>query len=136
MKIDGPKTSDWPTYLATINVPPAQAVADLHLLGWAPGFLDALQQMQIYQGNQIPPAGLNTSYFNNPTVNSLLSRAAAQTNTAKRKLEYYQAAKIVWDDAPSIFLWYQRFPIVYSTKVKGVSYLPNEKFQTVYAQPA
>lgn len=135
LKVDGPSTSDWPSYVGAVNKPPPND-DELHLLGWAPGYLDALQQMEIYQGNQIPPAGLNTSYFNNPTVNRLLAQAAAQPNSAKRKLEYYQASKIVWEEAPSIFLWYQKFPIVHTTKVKGVSYLPNEKFQTVYAEPA
>lgn len=135
LKVNGPTTSDWPSYVAAVNQAPPNT-DELHLLGWAPSYLDAQQQMEIYQGNQIPPAGLNTCYFDNPTVNKMLGEAASQTNAGKRKKEFYQAAKIVWEDCPSIFLWYQKFPIVYSTRVKGVSYLPNEKFLTVYAEPA
>jgi peptide/nickel transport system substrate-binding protein len=42
----------------------------------------------------------------------------------------------VWNDAPWIFLWVQRFPIVYSAKVTGIESLPNEKFYALYARPA
>ena len=40
------------------------------------------------------------------------------------------------EEAPWIFLWVQKFPIVYSAKVKGVGSLANEKFSTMYAEPA
>jgi peptide/nickel transport system substrate-binding protein len=136
VNVQGPQTMDWPTYLATINVPPDQASVDAHLLGWAPGYLDASQQMTIFDGSSIPKKGLNTSYYDNPQVNALLQKAATETNRQARAQEYCQAEKIVWNDAPWIFLWVQRFPIVYSAKVKGVSYVPNESFDTTYAQPA
>ena len=42
----------------------------------------------------------------------------------------------MWEDAPWIFLWVQRFPIVYSVKIAGIGSLPNGKFSTLYAQPA
>jgi peptide/nickel transport system substrate-binding protein len=42
----------------------------------------------------------------------------------------------VWKEAPWIFLWSQRFPIVHSSEVQGISYLPNEKFDAIYAEPA
>ncbi len=92
--------------------------------------------MTIFDGTEVPKKGLNTSYYNNPQVNALLQKAATETNRQARAQEYCQAEKIVWNDAPWIFLWVQRFPIVYSAKVKGVSYVPNESFNTVYAQPA
>jgi len=136
VKVDGPKTSDWPTYLGTINVPPASSSVDLHLLGWAPGFLDASQAMTQFQSSQWPSAGLATSYYKNPEVDSLLAKANSESDQAARQADYCAASKLVWNDAPWLFLWVQRFPMVTSAKVTGVQAIPNESFYTVYASPA
>jgi peptide/nickel transport system substrate-binding protein len=48
---------------------------------------------------------------------------------------YCQLNKIIWDDAPWLFLWTQRFPIVYSAKVTNISSDPTEKFDALYAEP-
>lgn len=136
VKVDGPRTMDWPTYLGTINVPPAKASVDLHLLGWAPGYLDASQAMVQFQSSQWPPAGLATSYYNNSQVNSLLAKANSESDQAARQSDYCSASKLIWDDAPWIFLWVQRFPMVTTAKVTGVKSIPNESFYTVYASPA
>ena len=136
VKVDGPKTMDWPTYLGTVNVPPAKASVDLHLLGWAPGFLDAYQGMVQFQSNQWPPTGLATSYYKNPEVESLLGKAATESDQSARQNDYCNASKQIWKDAPWIFLWVQKFPIVTTSKVVGVQSIPNESFYTVYASPA
>jgi peptide/nickel transport system substrate-binding protein len=136
VNVDGPKTSDWPSYLGTINVPPAQAKTDLHLLGWAPGYLDASQAMVQFQSTMWPPKGLATSYYSNPEVDKLLARANSNSDQAARQADYCAASKLVWNDAPWIFLWVQRFPMVTTSKVTGVQSIPTESFYTVYASPA
>jgi peptide/nickel transport system substrate-binding protein len=136
VKVDGPKTSDWPSYLGTINVPPDKAKADLHLLGWAPGFLDASQAMVQFQSTMWPPKGLATSYYQNPQVDQLLAKANSESDQAARKTDYCAASKLIWADAPWIFLWVQRFPMVTTAKVTGVQSIPTESFYTVYASPA
>jgi peptide/nickel transport system substrate-binding protein len=136
VKVDGPSTMDWPTYLRTINVPPAEAKVDLHVLGWAPGFLDASQAMTQFQSSQWPKSGLATSYYKNTQVDSLVAKANSESDTAARKADYCSAAKLVWADAPWIFLWVQKFPVVTTTKVTGVQTIANESFYTVYASPA
>jgi ABC-type transport system substrate-binding protein len=136
VKVDGPRTMDWPTYLGTVNVPPTRASVDLHLLGWAPGYLDASQAMVQFQSSSWPPAGLATSYYKNPDVDSILAKANSESDQAARQADYCSASKLVWSDAPWIFLWVQRFPIVTTAKVTGVQSIPNESFYTVYASPA
>jgi peptide/nickel transport system substrate-binding protein len=136
VKVDGPRTMDWPTYLGTINVPPAKASVDLHLLGWAPGYLDASQAMVQFQSTMWPPAGLATSYYKNPQVDDLLAKANSESDQGARQSDYCQASKLIWNDAPWVFLWVQKFPIVTSAKVTGVQSIPNESFYTVYASPA
>lgn len=135
VKVDGPSTMDWPTYLGTINVPATEATTQLHLLGWAPGYLDAQQQMEQFLSQRWPKKGLATSFYKNATVDDLVLKANGGTDPNTRKQQYCQAAKQIWDDAPWIFLWTQSFPIVYSSKVKGIGSFPTEKFYTVYAEP-
>ena len=136
VKVEGPRTMDWPSYLGTINVAPAKASVDLHLLGWAPGYLDASQAMVQFQFSSRPPAGLATSYYSNPQVETLLAKANSESDPAARQADYCAASKQIWADAPWIFLWVQNFPIVTSSKVTGVQTIPNESFYTVYAAPA
>jgi peptide/nickel transport system substrate-binding protein len=136
VKVDGPTTKDWPSYLGTINVAPADSSVDLHLLGWAPGFLDASQAMTQFQSSQWPKKGLATSYYKNAEVDALLAKANSESDQAARQADYCAASKLIWNDAPWIFLWVQRFPVVTTAKVTGVQTIPNESFYTVYASPA
>jgi ABC-type transport system substrate-binding protein len=136
VNVDGPRTMDWPTYVSTIDVAPTKATVDLHMLGFAPGFLDASQAMNQFDAGQMPPHGLETSYYDNPIVTALIQKAQVEPNRDARAQEYCQAEQIVWNDAPWIFLWVEKFPIVYSSQVTGIGSIPNESYYTVYAQPA
>jgi ABC-type transport system substrate-binding protein len=130
------QTMDWPSYIATINAPPDKNTTQLHLLGWAPAYLDGAQQMLQFLSTYAPPNGLATSFYKNPEVDQGIQAAERETSPDKRQALYCQVGQQVWKDAPWIFLWVQRFPIVHSAKVANVSYLPNEKFYALYARPA
>ncbi len=131
------QTMDWPSYISTINTPLDKGnTTQLHYLGWAPGFLDASQQMLEFLSSNAPPNGLATTFYANPEVDTWINTAEEESNPEKRQALYCQIAKQVWHDAPWIFLWVQHFPIVHSAKVTGVGSLPNEKFEALYAQPA
>jgi peptide/nickel transport system substrate-binding protein len=129
-------TTDWPTYIKTIMTPPESNTTELHLLGWAPAFLDASQQMAQFTSDNHPPKALATSFYKNPEVDRLAAAAEQETNADRRRDLYCQVSKLIWDDAPWLFLWVQRFPIVHSAKVTNVESLPNEKFWALYARPA
>ncbi|MFQ5830147.1 MAG: ABC transporter substrate-binding protein, partial [Candidatus Methylomirabilia bacterium] len=131
------QTMDWPTYVQTIITPLDKGnKTELHYLGWAPPVLDAFMQMLQFLSTYAPPNGLETSFYSNPEVDKLITAAERDLSPDKRKELYCQAAKTVWKEAPWIFLWVQRFPIIYSAKVTNVSSLPNEMFYAVYARPA
>jgi peptide/nickel transport system substrate-binding protein len=130
------QTMDWPSYIATINAPPDKNTTQLHLLGWAPAYLDAAQQMLQFLSTYAPPQGLATSFYKNAEVDQWIVAAEREVDPEKRKALYCQASQRVWQEAPWVFLWVQRFPIVYSAKVTDVSSLPNEKFYALYARPA
>ena len=130
------ETMDWPTYLANINVPTEEQGADMHLLGWAPSYMDSFQHMLVFQTDQQPPAGLATAHYSNPEVDDLLAQAATEVDESAREDLYCEASEIVMEEAPWIFLHSQSFPIVYRAGLEGITYRPNESFYAVYAQPA
>ncbi len=129
------QTMDWPTYIRTITTPADKNTTELHLLGWAPAFLDSSQQVIQFLSTYAPPNGLATSFYKNPKVDEGITGADRDSNPDKRKELYCQVSKTVWSEAPWIFLWVQRYPIIYSSKVTNVGSLPNEKFTAVYARP-
>jgi peptide/nickel transport system substrate-binding protein len=130
-------TMDWPSYIAIINAGPAEkTVHHLGFLGWAPAFLDSAQQVLQFWTEYHPPKGLATTFYSNKQVDELVLAADKESNPDKRKAMYCDLAKKVWADAPWLFLYVQRFPIVYSSKVTDVGSIPNEKFYAVYARPA
>ncbi|HEY4028328.1 MAG TPA: ABC transporter substrate-binding protein [Candidatus Dormibacteraeota bacterium] len=86
--VNGPRTMDWPSYVGTIMVPPANATTDVHMLGYAPGFLDASQALTQFDSSLIPPKGLATSYYDNPNVTAMLQRAAVEPNRDARAQLY------------------------------------------------
>ncbi len=127
---------DWPSYVRTIPTPLDKGnTTVLHSLGWAPAFLDASQQVLQFLSSYAPPNGLETHFYRNPQVDAWLRAAESEADPAKRRQLYCQIARQVWHDAPWIFLWVQRFPIVYSARVEGVGSLPNEKFHALDARP-
>lgn len=131
------QTMDWPSYIRTIVTPRDQGNAtQLHFLGWAPAFLDASQQVLQFLSSYAPPYGLATTFYHHPEVDTWIQAAESEGDLEKRRDLYCKISHQVWEDAPWIFLWVQRFPIVYSAKVTGVGSLPNEKFAALYARPA
>jgi len=129
-------TSDFPSFLSRVNAPHSENTVDAHLLGWAPPYLDADFQMQMFRQANHPPAGLGTAFYTNPQVEELLAQADVETDRDTREKLYCDASQIIWDEAPWIFLWTQSFPVVHSADVTGIDTTPTEKFDAIYARPA
>jgi peptide/nickel transport system substrate-binding protein len=127
--------ADWASFLAAISVPEDRGTAHMHLFNWAPALLDASQQMTEFVRTHWPPAGLATSHYWNPKVELLVSEALRESDDQHRQDEYAEAQRIVWDDAPWVFLWSPSFLMVHSAHVQGITALPTEKFSAAYAQP-
>ena len=131
------QTMDWPTYIKTITTPADKGnTTEIHFLGWAPAFLDSAQQMLQFLSSYHPPAGLATTFYKDAKMDELIVAADSESKEEKRRELYCQIAKKVWDDAPWIFMYVQRYAIVHSAKVRDVGSMPNEKFYAVYARPA
>jgi ABC-type transport system substrate-binding protein len=62
--------------------------------------------------NSANKGGGNTSFYENPEVDELLVQAVRVSDMEERKALYYQAEQIVVDDAPWVFLGYQKHQVV------------------------
>ncbi|HEV7665301.1 MAG TPA: ABC transporter substrate-binding protein [Chloroflexota bacterium] len=128
--------ADWPSFLAAVNVPEDKGTAHMHLFNWAPALLDASQQMTQFVRGQWPPQGLATSHYWQPKVELLVGQAARERDDQRRQEMYAEAQKVIWDDAPWIFLWSPSFLIVHSARLTGISAVPTEKFSAATIVPA
>jgi|WetSurMetagenome_2_1015567.scaffolds.fasta_scaffold22400_1 ABC-type transport system substrate-binding protein len=131
-----PTTADWPTYTAQYRKPESENMLNMTMLGWAATYPDEAHTMQQFSKDEHPPKGSAPSFYTTPKVEEMIKAALGETDPQKRLDMYCQLNKIVWDDAPWLFLWTQRFPIVYSAKVTNISSDPTEKFDALYAEPA
>ncbi|MFZ0214972.1 MAG: ABC transporter substrate-binding protein [Candidatus Dormiibacterota bacterium] len=127
---------DWPSYLAYADeVGPTTDNVDVHMIGWAPSYLDATQQSSIMMP-PLPPPGSDSSYYDGPKVTSLLKKANTEIDATQRKQDYCTAEKQFWSDAPWIFLYQQKDPILTTNHVTNVNDLPNEMAVTTWVKPA
>jgi peptide/nickel transport system substrate-binding protein len=127
--------ADWASFLAAISVPEDHGSAHLHLFNWAPTYLDASQQMMQFERAQWPPAGMATSHYYNSRVEQLIEQGSWERDDQRRADAYAEAQRIVWDDAPWLFLWVPSLPIVHAADISGVGSLPTEKLTALYAEP-
>jgi glutathione transport system substrate-binding protein len=80
-----------------------------------------------------PPQGDDWSFYNNPKVNTLLKKGRETGDPQKRAEIYAQAQKIIWNDAPWVFLVSPDNISAQATDLSGVFYMPD---QTVDARKA
>ena len=79
-----------------------------------------------------PPKGLGSAFYCNPEYDKLMEASRKELDPKKRLALLADASKMVWDDAPWIFLHVEKFVIAYSSKIKGMVVTPTEKFYPTY----
>jgi peptide/nickel transport system substrate-binding protein len=131
-------TTDWATYLAWVAEPPSKQGPQMNMFGYAgstpaaatPGF-------SLFAGGTpaFPPNGYNTAFYQNEEFNTLWKAAGKEPDKQKRDDLYCQAQKIMWADAPWVFLWNQGIPIVTRADITDVDTLPNEMYRAYDARP-
>ena len=137
LKVVGPQIADNATNQAIIAAPPAKSNADprdqLFIWSFGADFAHPSQSLtRIYQAG----GGLNFSHYANSKVAALTLQAIAEPDKKKAADLYCQAEKLVWDDAPVVFLYTAGFVVVSSTKVAGITIVPNSVYDSIYAYPA
>lgn len=114
------KTMDWPSFVAELLKPLDQKTYDMVLLGWGPAVADAHFYLygQFHSSNA-PPKGLAAAHYNNSKVDELLDKARSELNESKRAEYYKEAIKIIWNEAPWIFLYTQKWFYAASPSLQG-----------------
>jgi ABC-type transport system substrate-binding protein len=81
-----------------------------------------------FQSKSIPPAGANWVRYSNARVDQLFDEGMAVADRAKRKAIYSEAARILNDELPNIFLWSPKWTYGTSKRLRGfkaTSYVDN-----------
>jgi len=121
------RTYDWPTYVSTILAPLNKTELQLFLLGWSPSVPDPyFYTFQLFHSSQFTPNGFNNFFYNNTEADKLLELGATTTDPQLRAQIYQNLTKIVWNDAPMIFLYYQGFVVAYRSTLSNVVLFPYE----------
>lgn len=127
------RTYDWPTYVAGLLKPLDKTELEVFLLGWGPLFLDADMGLSGQFTCAVnPPKGLGSAFYCNPAFDKLMTKSRMEQDKQKRKAIMIEASKMVYADAPWIFLHVEKFVIAYSSKIKNMAVTPTEKFYPQY----
>lgn len=106
-----------------------RGVWDLSLAGWSSDWYGnaALSYFApLFSGPpSFPPAGSNFGFYNNPTVNSLVTRASSAKSEAESLNLWGQADRQVMKDAPFFPITNPVQPNYHASQVKNAVYIPN-----------
>jgi len=104
----------------------AGAYEDAALGYWYPDFPDAAGSLRpFYYSTNMPPKNCcNFDYYANKKVDELLDKAAEESGIGKRSKIYEEVNKILYEDAPKVWLYHVQEALPASTKVKGVKLGP------------
>lgn len=118
---------EWATYIATLLKPLEETPLQLYLLGWGPWILDPDQMLYpLFHSSQWPPNGFASSFYRNDRVDELLQIGTSSVVPETRRAAYEEAQKLIWNDAPWIFLHQEQQIVAMNPDVKGVIVLPIE----------
>lgn len=93
----------------------------VYALQWTAGSLadpDILRR--VFHSQQIPPAGFNRGYFNDPRVDALLDEATASADEARRLELFQEVQRLIAREVPYISLWNKTNVIVAQKSLTGV----------------
>lgn len=116
------------TFWNSIKVPKNKVDFDMVLFGYNPSHgnggiqLDALYASNPNEGEN--PPQWNFNWYSNKKVDELIKRANKQVDQAKRTEELGQAQKIIWEEAPYIWLFAKNNLSAKTKNIQGVSVLP------------
>jgi len=71
-----------------------------------------------------PPKGFNAGFYSNPEVDRLLTQAGNTLDRDQRKRLYVQAQKIIYDDAPWIFMFSAENLVATRKNIQGLEVNP------------
>ncbi|MFC0407719.1 glutathione ABC transporter substrate-binding protein [Roseomonas elaeocarpi] len=105
---------------------PEQAEVRMFYGSWAPSTGDADWALRpLLSSQSYPPSLYNIAYFQNGEVDAALARGLATTDSAARKAAYDEVQRIVWEEAPWIFLSVDTLLAGRDQRLTGLVQLPD-----------
>ena len=99
--------------------------------GWSSSTGDADWGLRpLLHSKSFPPTLFNIAYFSSPEVDKAIEAGLATTDEAKRAAAYAEAQKLIWKDAPWVFLTVDELVAGQSKKLSGVYYMPDQGLLT------
>jgi glutathione transport system substrate-binding protein len=119
-----------PMEAATLNAerfkPFEENKSMMNYAGWSPSTGDADWGLRPLLATEAwPPTLFNLAFYSNPAFDEQIKAGLATADPEKRKAAYAIAQRIVMEDAPWIFLWYNILLGGISNKVGGMTIQPD-----------
>jgi peptide/nickel transport system substrate-binding protein len=130
IKITGLGVPDADFYVKYLEVPSVakSGTWDLSLAGWGPDWYgDAATSFfkpLFYGPTAYPPSGSNFGFYSNPTVTSLISKAASQASASTAATLWGQLDQDVMKDAPIYPITQPLQPLYHASYVHNAVYVP------------
>lgn len=111
-----------------LRVPPDRLQWDMVLFGFNPSNGDGAYHLaSLFASNPNrtgPPKVWNFTWYSNSKVDDLLNRADITVDQARRNQLLAEAARIVWNEAPYVWLYAENVIVGKRKELKGVEVLP------------
>jgi peptide/nickel transport system substrate-binding protein len=118
---------EWGTFLGEVGQGAREAF-DMWAMSWMSGTGDPdLSLYNLLHSDSFPP-GFNTGYYKNTKVDELVTKARGISDVKAREPLYFEASKLISEDAPWIFIDHAKQTAAFSTKVKGFDLHPSHVF--------
>lgn len=99
---------------------------EMYMIGWSPSTGDADWGLRpLAAAESFPPVSYNISYYNNPEFDKAIYEALKTADNDKRNAAYEKAQKIVWEDAPMVYLTVDETSFASRNNISGVYILPD-----------
>lgn len=96
--------------------------------GWTTGSDLAYWLENMFSPDLIPPTGTNRGWYQNPELGEVFAQGRAELDDDARNSIYREAAAIIDDDAPWVFLYQDRLPRAFAANVSGPVEAPSVYF--------
>lgn len=113
---------EWPSFIADVE----NGIYDIALIGWLNLADPDRSYLAFYTGGDS-----NYGSYSNPRVDELLDEGRTETNLAVRKSIYTEAATIITDDLPYIFLVNQGYIVVHNPALVGFDVRPTGSWKSL-----
>lgn len=127
------RTLEWAQYIPTVRAERANNNIQFAMLGWGTVTSDADYGLYNLFHKANHPPGFNGAFYDNPKVNELLERGRSVMDAKQRQDAYAEAIKIIWDDAPWLFLYSEIQVTAIRKNVTGFVVHPSERMVTTRA---